>query len=47
MRRGERTKARDNYTRFVELWKDCDTDLRPQVVEVRRRLVNLGPASSG
>jgi tetratricopeptide (TPR) repeat protein len=47
MLRGDRTKAREYYTRFVELWKDSDRDLQGQVAEVRRRLVELGPATSG
>jgi serine/threonine-protein kinase len=46
-RRGDRAKARDHYTRLLELWKSCDADLRPELVEVRRRLVKLGPATSG
>jgi tetratricopeptide (TPR) repeat protein len=45
--RGDRNKAREYYTRFVELWKDSDSDLQAQVAEVRRRLVKLGPAASG
>jgi tetratricopeptide (TPR) repeat protein len=45
--RGERAKARDYYTRFVELWDDCDPDLRPRVAEVRRRLVELGNERAG
>jgi tetratricopeptide (TPR) repeat protein len=39
--RGERDKARQSYSRFVELWKDCDPELRPQVAEARRRLAAL------
>jgi serine/threonine-protein kinase len=39
--RGNREKAVHHYTRFVELWKDCDPELRPQVTPVRRRLVKL------
>jgi tetratricopeptide (TPR) repeat protein len=40
-RRDEREKARDSYTRFIELWKNCDPELRPQVIEARRRLAEL------
>ena len=39
--RGNREKAVHHYTRFVELWKECDPELRPQVTLVRRRLVKL------
>ncbi|HEX2637052.1 MAG TPA: protein kinase [Gemmatimonadales bacterium] len=39
--RGNREKAVYHYTRFVELWKDCDPELRPQVAAVRHRLVKL------
>jgi eukaryotic-like serine/threonine-protein kinase len=46
-RRGDRSKARDYYVRFVELWKDCDADLRPQVMEVRRRIGKLEAAAAG
>jgi tetratricopeptide (TPR) repeat protein len=44
--REDRTKAREYYTRFVELWKDADRDLQGQVAHVRRRLARLGPATS-
>jgi hypothetical protein len=30
-----------HYARFVELWKDCDPELRPQVAAVRHRQVKL------
>ena len=36
--RGDRARARVHYERFVELWKDCDPELRPAVLEVRQRL---------
>jgi tetratricopeptide (TPR) repeat protein len=39
--RGERDKAREYYSRFIELWKDCDRERRPQVEEARRRLAVL------
>jgi hypothetical protein len=39
--RGERDKAVDRYNRFVELWKNADADLQPQVREVRARLARL------
>jgi serine/threonine-protein kinase len=34
--RGESGKARVYSTRFVELWKDCDPKLRPQVIQARQ-----------
>jgi len=40
-RRGDRDKAIDYYTRFVELWNDADPELQPQVRDVRSRLVTL------
>jgi serine/threonine-protein kinase len=38
---GNVRKASDSYSNFVELWKDCDPELRPQVAEARRRLAEL------
>ncbi len=35
-RRGESGKARAYSTRFVELWKDSDPKLRPQVIHARQ-----------
>jgi len=34
--RGETEKARVYANRFVELWKDCDVKLQPQVIQARR-----------
>ena len=39
--RGDRAQARDYYNRFVDLWKDADPDLQPQVRDVRARIVRL------
>jgi tetratricopeptide (TPR) repeat protein len=39
-RQGERQKAREHYARFVELWKDCDPELRPLVEDAQRRMAN-------
>lgn len=39
---GEKEKAEEHYRRFVELWKECDPELRPRVEEARRKLVELG-----
>ena len=34
-KRGETEKALVYSNRFIELWKDCDPKLRPQVVQAR------------
>ncbi len=39
--RGDNTKAVEYYNQFVELWKDADPDLQPQVQEVRARIARL------
>ena len=39
--RGDRAKAREYYGRFVDLWKDADTELQPTVRDVRARIVGL------
>jgi tetratricopeptide (TPR) repeat protein len=36
--RGDTANARRSYERLLELWKNSDLELRPQVLEVRRRL---------
>jgi tetratricopeptide (TPR) repeat protein len=38
---GDRDKAIFHYSRFLELWKDCDGALRPQVTEAEKRLERL------
>jgi tetratricopeptide (TPR) repeat protein len=38
---GDRPAAIDFYGRFVELWREADAPLQPQVSEVRRRLAEL------
>src|SRR2546427_3715336 len=37
-RMGERAKAADHYSRFIDLWKDCDPELRPIVADAKARL---------
>jgi hypothetical protein len=37
----DREKAVFHYSRFLELWKDCDDELRPQVTEAEKRLERL------
>ncbi|HTR21000.1 MAG TPA: protein kinase [Gemmatimonadales bacterium] len=39
--KGDRAKARDYYGRFVDLWKDADAELQPQVRDTRQRLARL------
>jgi tetratricopeptide (TPR) repeat protein len=39
--KGDRARALDYYGRFVELWRDADPDLQPQVTEIRQRMANL------
>ncbi|MEX2180049.1 MAG: protein kinase [Gemmatimonadaceae bacterium] len=38
---GNHQRAAHYYTRFVDLWKNADTELQPRVGEARRRLANL------
>lgn len=40
-RLGDRAAAIRHYARFIELWLDCDPELRPMVEEARRRLAEL------
>jgi len=39
--KGDRQNAVRNYQMFVELWKNADAELQPQVADVRRRLARL------
>jgi tetratricopeptide (TPR) repeat protein/tRNA A-37 threonylcarbamoyl transferase component Bud32 len=39
--RGNHNKAADYYNRFIDLWKDADPELQPQVEEVKQRLTRL------
>ncbi|HEX6105421.1 MAG TPA: BTAD domain-containing putative transcriptional regulator [Gemmatimonadales bacterium] len=43
-RRGERWKAAEHYARFIELWQDCDPELRSLVQDARRRMAKLTTA---
>ena len=36
-------KAAYYYTRFIELWREADPEVQPQVEDVRRRLARLRP----
>jgi tetratricopeptide (TPR) repeat protein len=39
--RQDRLQAKAHYSRFVELWSDCDPDLRPRVREAQEALAAL------
>jgi tetratricopeptide (TPR) repeat protein len=40
-RMGQREKAIDHYARFIELWRDCDAELRPKTEKAKTRLEHL------
>jgi tetratricopeptide (TPR) repeat protein len=40
-RLGERDAARRHYARFIELWANCDPELRSQVDRAEQRLAEL------
>jgi len=39
--KGDASKAIDHYQRFVDMWKNADPELQPQVDDVRRRIARL------
>jgi hypothetical protein len=41
LRMGDRARAAQHYQRFVELWKDCDPNLRPLRAAAQKRLEAL------
>jgi tetratricopeptide (TPR) repeat protein len=41
--KGDKDNAIKQYTRFVELWKNADPELQPQVRAVQERLRKLTP----
>jgi tetratricopeptide (TPR) repeat protein len=40
-RLGEPDTAVEHYRRFIELWENCDPELRPHVEEAERKLARL------
>ncbi|MGH9581822.1 MAG: tetratricopeptide repeat protein, partial [Bryobacteraceae bacterium] len=42
-RKGEQQLARDEYSRFLDLWKQADSDI-PEVIDARRKLDQSDPA---
>jgi len=45
-RLGEHQEAAEHYARFIELWQDCDPELRPIVEEAERRLAALAESAA-
>ena len=45
--RGDRERARHHYARFVELWRECDPELRSAVTEVQQKLTGLEEGALG
>jgi tetratricopeptide (TPR) repeat protein len=39
--RNDRKKAALYYTRFTELWRNCDQELKPQVADIKRLISGL------
>jgi tetratricopeptide (TPR) repeat protein len=39
--KGDTQRAASNYVAFIELWKNADPELQPQVADIRRRLARL------
>jgi tetratricopeptide (TPR) repeat protein len=39
--RGDRDEAIASYQKFIDLWRDADAELQPQVEDARRRLAGL------
>jgi tetratricopeptide (TPR) repeat protein len=39
--RGDKTRAMEKYSRFIDLWKDADPVLQPAVREVKQRMAKL------
>jgi len=39
--KGDRAKAAHYYSKFLDLWKNADAALQPQVTDARKRLARL------
>ena len=39
--KGNRDKAASYYQKFIDLWRDADADLQPQVTEVKKKLAKV------
>ena len=39
--KGDRAKAASYYQKFIDLWRDADADLQPQVAEVKKKLAKV------
>ena len=39
--KGDRDKAARYYQKFVDLWREADTDLQPQLADVKRKLARV------
>ena len=44
--KGDRAKAIGYYVRFVELWRDADSELQPRVTAARKRIELLQTAEA-
>ena len=38
---GDKEKALENYTEFVELWRNCDPEYRPIVEDAKVRIAQM------
>ena len=39
--KGDQAKAASYYQKFIDLWRDADADLQPQVTEVKKKLAKV------
>ena len=39
--KGDQAKAASYYQKFIDLWRDADADLQPQVAEVKKKLAKV------
>ena len=39
--KGDKAKAAENYTKFIDLWKNADAELQPKVADAKARLAKL------